>query len=246
MKLAQKVIEAHSIKEELSQEVQDKIKANNDKMTELKKNGGSQEEIDALEAENDKLNGGNKTSEDLTEDSAIPAKFEIAMSKLDVKLAAKQADILKYAIRQLVMIVSDKPANKADLKAFAANLLSSVQHGVADIGDGVNAEIPEDLKTDYVKDSSDPEGEELDFGTKSESMALKVLKAHGIKEAKMTAKKAGKIVNDLYSKNGHGVQVSIMDLGKISGPAEKILMDGGSEEDAEKAVKDGIEKYRKN
>lgn len=49
--------------EELSQEVQDKIKANNDKMTTLKANGGSQEEIDALEKENDELNGGNKTAE---------------------------------------------------------------------------------------------------------------------------------------------------------------------------------------
>jgi hypothetical protein len=48
---------------ELSREVKDKIMANNDKMSDLKANGGSQEEIDALEKENDELNGGNDTSE---------------------------------------------------------------------------------------------------------------------------------------------------------------------------------------
>jgi hypothetical protein len=51
-----------SVKEsDLPTDVIAKIKANNDKMTDLKKNGGSQEEIDALEKENDELNGGNKT-----------------------------------------------------------------------------------------------------------------------------------------------------------------------------------------
>jgi hypothetical protein len=53
---------ARVTEEELSQDTKDKIKANNDKMTDLKKNGGSQEEIDALEKENDELNGGNKTT----------------------------------------------------------------------------------------------------------------------------------------------------------------------------------------
>lgn len=58
--------------EELSQEVKDKIKANNDKMTALKANGGSQEEIDALEKENDELNGGSQTAEShLTEAGSL-------------------------------------------------------------------------------------------------------------------------------------------------------------------------------
>lgn len=59
---ALKNIKNMSKNEELPQDVSDKIKANNDKMSDLKASGGSEEEIDKLEKENDELNGGNKTA----------------------------------------------------------------------------------------------------------------------------------------------------------------------------------------
>lgn len=135
------VIDHDKLNEELSQDVQDKIKANNDKMTELKNNGGSQEEIDALEKENDELNGGNETSESISEDDSIPAKFEIALGKLANKPAARQAEILTYGIKNLMARMGEKPVTKMEAKQFASFFLGMVQNGVEDIA---GSEVEED------------------------------------------------------------------------------------------------------
>jgi len=194
-----------SFKEELSQEVKDKIKANNDKMSDLKANNGSQEEVDKLEKENDELNGGNDTTVSEESDSKrshlpngfvayngqkwaeshirdynklvdemnklsdkgekipdslvdkshklfnlysskfesvseevggfMPAKFSIAMSKLERKPIALQVEVLTYAIKNLMTVMSDKPVNNVGLKSWSAHFLGSVRQGVANIVD---------------------------------------------------------------------------------------------------------------
>lgn len=82
------------LKEELPQDVQDKIKANNDKMTQLKKDGAPQAEIDALEKENDELNGGNKTSEAKSKSpSPYSASEQAVLDKLR-ELNQKMSDVI--------------------------------------------------------------------------------------------------------------------------------------------------------
>lgn len=203
--------------EELSQDVQDKIKANNDKMSDLKANGGSQEEIDKLEKENDELNGGNKTAvteemsydeykkkhaalwkkaensskpeaekylkqaKDLkdkyysqpsvkkknesTTNEDVPMKFEVAMGKLANKPVAKQAEFLEHGLRKLVNLLQDKPALNQLLKAFSAEFLGDIQHGIGSLVDEPELEMDEAGKLKEV-----PQLEDI----KTIAMSLKV------------------------------------------------------------------------
>lgn len=75
------------------------------------------------------VNRVNKVNED------IPAKFSIAMSKIDAKPVAKKVELLQYALKTLMDMVDDKPANAQIIKLFSAKLLSAVQKGVDDIID---------------------------------------------------------------------------------------------------------------
>lgn len=176
MSLAKQVLESYKNKAvteaELSDEVKDQIKDNNDEMSDLKANGGSQEEIDALEKENDELNGGNKTFD---EDASIPPKFNIAMAKLDVKPVGKQAEILLYALKNLVERMADKQANKMELKAWSAHFLGAVTHGVEDISDEVEMEESEENPlSGEVRDDEESEEKVVE----SKGLARKVLESH--------------------------------------------------------------------
>lgn len=50
---------------------------------------------------------------------------------------------------------------------------------------------------------------------------------------KLTNKKISSIVEELFKKHCTGVQFNIMELGQVTGPAEKVLKEGGSIEEAE-------------
>jgi hypothetical protein len=50
----------------------------------------------------------------------------------------------------------------------------------------------------------------------------------------------------IFNRIGKGIQFSIFDLGKISEAAEKVLLAGGTEQEAEAAMAEAIQRYRKN
>lgn len=111
------------IKEELPQDVQDKIKANNDKMTQLKKDGAPQAEIDALEKENDELNGGNKTSEAKklsSEEARLKGQIsQLAgnIRKLQGKITNGKKDLENRLYQAKKKFSSMAPEDKAEFKA---------------------------------------------------------------------------------------------------------------------------------
>jgi hypothetical protein len=367
---------------DLPQDVIAKIKANNDKMTDLKKNGGSQEEIDALEKENDELNGGNKTFEEgMYTDSedkqrkalgkqidAIDAKVAAIKKKYKGKFfglgkAKKMPDSVKQKIKQLqdaaqkfidksndlhdkaskrkgeskvkknedtdrdiekLKISIEKEEHNAkqldprddyydedvemskktiarlkkeikDLKAKnkddaekGAKLKDSPEDADEGTLDALN--IKHDALFDKIDDlrkanndlreinqKNRAKAAEMEDGSSKDSLHkkiadvtekskkilasmakykealaavnVKIEKIEGKNEAapkKLTAKKAGLIIKDLYRRLGNEVQVNIFDLGKILNPPEELLMSGGSEEDAEKLMVELIAKHRKN
>jgi hypothetical protein len=61
---------------------------------------------------------------------------------------------------------------------------------------------------------------------------------------KLTKKRINEIVSDLFRRLANGIQIPILDLGKVSRSAETILLSGGSLEEAEASMKDSIETYR--
>jgi len=85
------------VTEELDQDIQDKIKANNDKMTNLKKKGAPQDEIDKIEDENDELNGGKDTAKDVSEadKATLRKQRDAAVETLKKEAADVLAEIAK-------------------------------------------------------------------------------------------------------------------------------------------------------
>lgn len=82
---------------------------------------------------------------------------------------------------------------------------------------------------------------------KSITDAMREFSNNEIEEAKKLSKKAvEKMVNTMFNKFGTGVQFDIFNLSNVSDPSEKILLAGGSVEDAEKAMKAAVAKYREN
>ena len=63
---------------------------------------------------------------------------------------------------------------------------------------------------------------------------------------KLSKKAIDKQVNAIFNKLGCGIQFNIMDLGKIDKMIRGVIMAGGSEEEAEGAMKIAIELYRMN
>jgi hypothetical protein len=76
---------------------------------------------------------------------------------------------------------------------------------------------------------------------------LKALTEARKKKPKKLSKKAlERELERLYGKHGYGVQVPILDLGKIFKAGEQAYAGGGGIEAAEAALKAAIQKYRKN
>jgi len=59
-------------------------------------------------------------------------------------------------------------------------------------------------------------------------------------------KKLDKVVELMFYKLANGIQFNIMNLGKISDAAKKVLLAGGELEDAEAAMQTAIAQYRMN
>lgn len=67
----------------------------------------------------------------------------------------------------------------------------------------------------------------------------------GVSEAaKLSKKKIEDAAEKIFNRIGKNIQFNIMDLGKISKAAEDVLSAGGTEEAAEAAMKEAIEKYK--
>ena len=76
---------------------------------------------------------------------------------------------------------------------------------------------------------------------------LKGLREARAKKPKKLSKKAlEREIERIYGKHGHGVQVPIMDLGKIFKAGEDAYASSGDLDAVDTAVKDAIQKYRKN
>jgi hypothetical protein len=133
-----------------------KIKANNDKMTDLKKNGGSQEEIDALEKENDELNGGNKTSEKKVREKYIKTIPDLVR---DTENSIKQlANGMKFYAKRSpnakTIMATDYLESFKKLKEAIAkdnvtdNLLNDVEQTIKELVEGNNSFKPKGVRLD--------------------------------------------------------------------------------------------------
>lgn len=61
---------------------------------------------------------------------------------------------------------------------------------------------------------------------------------------KLSKKALAEKVDLLFKKLGSNVQFNIMDLGKINDSAEQVLINGGTDDAAEEAMKAAITQYR--
>lgn len=62
----------------------------------------------------------------------------------------------------------------------------------------------------------------------------------------MNKKTAQELTEKMFKKHCNCIQFAIFDLAKVTGPSEKILLDGGTMVEAEKAMLEARQKYRKN
>jgi len=62
----------------------------------------------------------------------------------------------------------------------------------------------------------------------------------------MKQKQAEKITDRLFNELGANIQFNVMDLNKIAGPVESLLLAGGTEQAAREAMQSGINTYRRN
>ena len=63
---------------------------------------------------------------------------------------------------------------------------------------------------------------------------------------KLSKKKIEQISNQIYNETCMGVQFNIMELGKVTGPAETILANGGTVEEAKAQMIKDREEQRLN
>lgn len=61
---------------------------------------------------------------------------------------------------------------------------------------------------------------------------------------KLSKKQIDQTVNDLFKRLADSIQFNIFDVGKVLDAARKPLLNGGTEADAEVAIKEAIEVYR--
>lgn len=61
---------------------------------------------------------------------------------------------------------------------------------------------------------------------------------------KLSKKQIDQIANGLFKRLADGIQFNIFDVGKVLDAARKPLLNGGTEADAEVAIKEAIEVYR--
>lgn len=61
---------------------------------------------------------------------------------------------------------------------------------------------------------------------------------------KPSKKQIDQIANDLFKRLANNIQFNIFDVGKVLDAARKPLLSGGTEADAEVAIKEAIEVYR--
>lgn len=66
------------------------------------------------------------------------------------------------------------------------------------------------------------------------------------KVSKKAEKAAKAKVEAMFYKLGNNVQINIMDLGKVARPVETMLINGGTDDDAEALMMVQIAKYRLN
>lgn len=52
--------------------------------------------------------------------------------------------------------------------------------------------------------------------------------------------------NELFKTLGYGIQISVLDLGKVLKPSKDILLAGGTKEEAAEAMKKALEQYQVN
>ena len=75
---------------------------------------------------------------------------------------------------------------------------------------------------------------------------LKLGQSIVVAEKPMSKKKAEDLAEQMFYKHGHGVQINIMNLGKVSQPSEDALMKGLGAKHAEDLMIENIKKYREN
>lgn len=61
---------------------------------------------------------------------------------------------------------------------------------------------------------------------------------------KPSKKQVDQIANDLFKPLANNIQFNIFDVGRVLDAAKNPLLNGGTEADAEIAIKDAIEVYR--